>query len=139
MSEVKTILVVEDSGPNRNILLQLLKKFGFEVIETRNGIEAWNKIEESERSGVAINAIISDVMMPGMSGIELLQKMRTENKLKGAPFVFITAVAEKEHILRARELKANGYILKPISKDKLLKKCQELFPDHIFPSLSSAS
>lgn len=139
MSNKKTILIAEDSTPNRNILTQLLKSFGFDVLESTTGSEAWEKIIELESKSQPLHAIITDIMMPSMSGIELLQKIRAENKLPAVPVIFITAVAEKKHILKAKELNAQGYLLKPISKDKLLKKCQEIFPDHVFPSFNGAA
>lgn len=139
MNTKKTILIAEDSAPNRNILVQLLKSFGFDVLEAKTGSEAWTQIIERESNSQPLHAIITDIMMPSMSGIELLQKIRAENKLPDVPIIFITAVAEKEHILKAKELQAQGYLLKPISKDKLLKKCQEIFPDHAFPSFPGAA
>jgi CheY-like chemotaxis protein len=133
MSEKRTILVAEDSDPNRKIICQLLAKFDFTVIECKSGQEAWDNIEGCEKSNTKIDAIFSDIMMPQMGGLELLEKIRKENKLESVPFIFITALAEKEQILKAKELKAQGYILKPISAEKLLKKCKELFADHTFP------
>lgn len=128
------ILVAEDSAPNRNILCHLIKKLGFQVIEATSGKEAWEKIEKWDASHTLL-AIFSDVMMPDMDGIQLLEKVRSSENFANTPFTLVTAVSEKEYILRAKELKVNGYVLKPVSHEKVLKKLTEFFPDRKFPKL----
>jgi two-component system chemotaxis response regulator CheY len=128
------ILVAEDSAPNRNILCHLIKKLGFQVIEATNAKEAWEKIEKLD-SSQRLLAIFSDVMMPDMDGIQLLEKVRSSANFANIPFTLVTAVSEKEYVLKAKELKVNGYILKPVSHDKVLKKLTEFFPNRKFPKL----
>jgi CheY-like chemotaxis protein len=128
------ILVAEDSAPNRNILCHLIKKLGFQVIEATNGKEAWEKIEKLDSSHTLL-AIFSDVMMPDMDGIQLLEKVRSSANFTNIPFTLVTAVSEKEYVLKAKELRVNGYLLKPVSHDKVLKKLTEFFPNRKFPKL----
>ena len=135
MSQTETIVVAEDSAPNRTILVLLLKKLGFNVIECEDGKVAWDAMESGKDQNLV--AIISDMMMPGMDGMELLRKVRADDRFKALPFVFVTAVSEKEYIFQAKSLQVNGYILKPVTYKRVLQKLQELFPDRKFPSLAS--
>ena len=97
MSEKRdTILVAEDSAPNRTILVHLLKKIGFDVLECADGEIAWQELEKSKASGISVVAIISDIMMPKSDGIELLKKVRADERFKNTPFVLVTAVSDKD-------------------------------------------
>lgn len=132
---IETILVVEDSAPNRTILVHLLKKLGYEVMEAENGEIAWQQLEKFP-SDQSVVAILSDIMMPRMDGIELLKCVRSSSRYKTLPFVLITAVSDKEHIMQAKSLSASGYILKPVTFQRVLTKLQELFPEKHFPKLA---
>ena len=139
MSEEKpeTIVVAEDSPPNRNILVHLLKKLGYHVIEGEDGEAAYNAMTAS--SGENIVAVLSDIMMPNMNGIEFLKKVRETEGFTDIPFVLITAVADKEYIIEAKSLNVNGYILKPVTFDRVSGKLKELFPNKKFPTLRTPS
>jgi len=122
------VLVAEDSAPNRNILCHLLKKLGYEVIEAEDGAIA---IEEFQKDP-NFCLIISDIMMPEKNGLDFLEFVRSQEHNADVPFLLVTAVAEKEYIVRAKENKVQGYMLKPISFDKLSAKLKALFPDKKF-------
>ncbi len=109
-----TILIAEDSPPNRKILGHLLQKLGFNVV-----------------------AVISDIMMPNMDGIQLLRHVREHDKWKAIPFVRVTAVSDKEYIVQAKELDVSDYVLKPVTFQRVATKLQELFPDRKFPKLAA--
>jgi two-component system, chemotaxis family, chemotaxis protein CheY len=130
------IVVAEDSAPNRTILVLLLRKLGFKVIECADGDVAWTALNENpEKKNIV--ACISDLMMPNMDGLELLRRTRNDEKLKDLPFVLVTAVSDKDYIFEAKNLKVNGYILKPVTYKRVSAKLQELFPQKTFPSLAS--
>ncbi len=136
MSDAKeTIVVAEDSAPNRTILVHLLKKLGYEVIEAANGKLAWEEMEKlpADRN---ITAVLSDIMMPDMDGIEFLRAVRASDRYKKIPFVLITAVSDKDYIIQAKSLNVSGYILKPVTFQRVLSKLQELFPAKQFPKLA---
>ena len=120
------ILVAEDSAPNRKILVHLLEKLGFEVDSFENGQEAWDFLKSDAEN---ITAIVSDIMMPEMDGLDLLKEVRASEKYADIPFVLVTAVSDKDYILEAKKLKVNGYILKPVSFNKVSGKMKQLFPD----------
>lgn len=135
MDQDEYIVVAEDSPPNKTILVLLLKKMGFKVIECDDGDAAWKVL--SEESGRRIVAVISDVMMPNMDGLELLRRVRNEQRLSNLPFVLVTAVSDNDYIFEAKSLQVNGYILKPVTYKRVLTKMQELFPNRQFPQVAS--
>lgn len=124
------VVIVDDSKPNRDIVAALMKSIGVETVSYADGQEAWEGLEEQKEKQVI--AIFSDIMMPRMSGTELLAKVREDEKFKDLPFVLITANPAKEFVLDAKENNVNGFLLKPISQDKVLEKMQALFPNKNF-------
>jgi CheY-like chemotaxis protein len=129
------IIVAEDSPPNRKILSHLLEKLGFEVLSCENGELAWQAILKEENNRII--AVLSDVMMPVMDGIELLKNIRESGPYKNVPVVFVTAVSDKEYIFQAKNLSVSGYILKPVTFQRVQAKLQELFPEKKFPKLTA--
>lgn len=129
-----TIIIAEDSPPNRKILAHLLEKLGFNVIACENGEEAWAKMLDPATERVI--AVISDIMMPKMDGIQLLKQIRAQEKTATLPVVLVTAISEKEYIAQAKELKVNGYILKPVTFQRVTSKLQELFPQRTLPKIA---
>jgi len=130
------VLVAEDSAPNRKVLVLLLQKFGFQVIECADGDVAWNALQE-EHGKKKIVAVFSDIMMPKMDGLELLRRVRNQESTRDLPFVFVTAVSDSDYILEAKSLKSNGYVLKPVTYQRMETKLKELFPEREFPRLAS--
>src|SRR5688572_26466921 len=119
-----TIIIAEDSPPNRKILAHLLEKLGFKVIACEHGQQAWEKLNTP---GVTddLALVISDIMMPNMDGLQLLKNIRKDEKLKNLPVVLVTAVSEKDYIVQAKEQQVNGYILKPVTFQRVVTKLQE--------------
>lgn len=130
------ILVAEDSPPNRTILIHLLKKMNFEVVECKDGQHAMEELKNLEKKNITVLCILSDIMMPKMDGIELLRQSRSMPRYQNTPFVFVTAISDKAHIMKAREYNVNGYILKPVAFQRVHVKLKELFPDHEFPAVA---
>jgi CheY-like chemotaxis protein len=130
------VIVAEDSPPNQKIVAHLLQKLGFRVEVCMDGAAAWAVIEKLQGRKDLI-AVITDIMMPRMDGIELLKAIRGSDHYSQLPVVFITAVSEKEYIVEARQHHVNGYIIKPITLEKLAKKMKELLPNHPYPKVAS--
>lgn len=139
MSSPEYIVVAEDSAPNRTILVLLVRKLGFEVIECEDGSQAWKAVRDSadHKSDKKIVGILSDLMMPNMDGLELLRRVRNDKDLMNLPFVLVTAVSDQDYIFEAKSLKVNGYLLKPVTYQRVLAKLKELFPSRVFPELAS--
>ncbi len=131
---VEYVVVAEDSSPNRTILVLLLRKLGFSVIECDDGEKAWNALEASGDKKIV--AVISDIMMPKMDGLELLRRVRNNKSMEGLPFMLVTAVSDKDYIFEAKNLNVSGYILKPVTFQRVSSKLQEVFPNKKFPKLA---
>jgi two-component system, chemotaxis family, chemotaxis protein CheY len=131
----KSILVAEDSIPNQKILQHLIIKLGFDVVTATDGVEAWTKLTANTEKNFV--CIISDMMMPFENGLSLLKRVRGNDKLKSLPFVFVTAVADKELVKEALTYNVSGYILKPVTLYKVQTKLKELFPNHEFPKIAA--
>jgi CheY-like chemotaxis protein len=131
----KIILVIEDSIPNRNISCQILGKLGFQTIEATSGVEALKIVEILDEHQIKIDGFVSDIMMPEMDGIQFLTQLRTFASYDKVPFIFMTASTDKEFVLKARSMNVDGYLLKPLTFDKIQKKLASMFPDHKFPIL----
>lgn len=130
-----TIVIAEDSPPNRKILAHLLEKLGFNVCACEHGQEAWEKLQSGSLERVS--AVISDIMMPNMDGLALLKNIRSDEKFKNLPVVLVTAVSEKDYIVQAKDLQVNGYILKPVTFQRVTTKLKELFPNRTFPKIAA--
>jgi len=135
-SEVKdTIVIAEDSPPNRKILAHLLQKLGFNVVACEHGGDAWTALNDPKHGHVI--CVISDIMMPTMDGLELLRKIRGQENLAATPVILVTAMSEKDYIAQAKELKVSGYILKPVTFQRVTSKLQEIFPKRVFPKIAA--
>jgi CheY-like chemotaxis protein len=132
-ASLETIVVAEDSPPNRKILTHLLEKLGFKVVACANGKEALDALNSGEHD---VKLVMSDIMMPTMDGLELLRNVREHQTYKDLPVLLVTAVSEKDYIDRARSLKVNGYILKPITFNRLQEKMKLVFPNKEFPKIA---
>ncbi|MBN8537153.1 MAG: response regulator [Deltaproteobacteria bacterium] len=131
--EKDTVLVAEDSATNRKILVHVLKKLGYEVIECEDGRVAINILKSQTVKNLVL--VISDVMMPNQDGLEVLKFIRESASLKDLPVILATAVTDREFIMRAKALRVNSYIVKPLTFQRVAEKLQELFPDKKFPKL----
>jgi two-component system chemotaxis response regulator CheY len=132
---LETVIVAEDSDPNRQILCLLLRKLGFAVLEFKDGALAWDALQAND--GRKIVAVVSDLMMPNMDGLELLRRVRNDEKWATLPFVLVTAVSDKDYVFEAKNLKVDGYILKPVTYKRVSDKMQALFPGRKFPQIAS--
>jgi CheY-like chemotaxis protein len=130
---IETIVLAEDSSPNRRILTHLLEKMGFHVVACESGQVALDQLNSGKHD---VKLVISDIMMPTMDGLELLRRIRESDVYKTLPVLLITAVSEKDYIERARALNVNGYILKPVTFTRVQEKLKAIFPDKVFPKIA---
>jgi CheY-like chemotaxis protein len=110
----KKVLVVDDSQMIRNSLSKILRENGLAITEASNGDEAL-KILDSER----IDLVICDLNMPVKGGMELLAESVALRKEKEIPIVMLTRDGRPEFIEQARDLGANGWIVKPFNQDQI--------------------
>jgi DNA-binding NarL/FixJ family response regulator len=111
-----TILLIEDHAPLRENLRDMLSLDGFRVLAAENG-----------RAGLELAArelpdlILCDIMMPGMDGHVVLQRLRANSATKAVPFIFLTAKGTAPDIREGMNLGADDYLPKPVSRNDLLK------------------
>lgn len=119
----QTVLFVEDEEVAREILAKVLSKMFKNVITASNGLEAYEKFELASNSSNKIDLIISDINMPIVNGLDMLENIRKIDNF--VPAIFVTARSETSNILRAIDLNVTNYIIKPIQTDVLLKKISD--------------
>ncbi|MFM6973521.1 MAG: response regulator transcription factor [Alphaproteobacteria bacterium] len=123
MSDKKIkILCVEDEIDIRVNISDILRDEGYEVLEAENGYHGYELFIEHRP-----DLIISDIMMPKLDGFGLLKMVRDTTGLKNSviPFIFLTALGQKENVLKGVNLSANDYLVKPIDFDLLIAKVKE--------------
>lgn len=122
------ILVVDDMLTMRKIVSKACQNLGFKNITTaEDGNQAWNTLCSAEKP---IQLIISDWNMPNCTGIELLKKVRADDRYKDLPFLLVTAEAETSQILEAIKAKVSNYVVKPFTPDMFQKKMEEVYNKH---------
>lgn len=118
------VLVVDDFATMRRIIKNILLQLGFKnIIEADDGTTAWEILEKGE----PVDLIISDWNMPKMTGIELLKKVRSDDRFKDLPFLMVTAEAQKENIVEAVKYRVSQYIVKPFTPETLKEKLEKIF------------
>ncbi len=117
------ILLVEDSPNVLELTKEFVNELGFEKIYTASdGSEALDRIRLMYQRGGKFDLIISDWEMPKMDGLMLLKKIRQNESLQKIPFIILTANDKKEHVLKAVQVGANDYIVKPVDPETLNEK-----------------
>mgnify|MGYP005849696199 CR=1 FL=1 len=117
------VLVVDDFATMRRIVKNLLKELGFTKFdEADDGATAWPMAISGK-----YDFIVSDWNMPNMTGINLLRKVRTDEKTKETPFLLVTAEQKRSQILEAAEAGVDGYIVKPFTGKTLNEKINKIF------------
>jgi two-component system chemotaxis response regulator CheY len=119
------VLVVDDYKTMVRIIRNLLKQLGFEnVDEAADGAEALGKLRQKQ-----YGLVISDWNMEPMTGFELLKEVRGDDKLKGTPFIMVTAESKTENVIAAKKAGVNNYIVKPFNAQTLKQKMVTVIGD----------
>ena len=117
------ILIVDDFPTMRRIVRNLLKELDFiNVDEAEDGALGFDKLLSGN-----YGFVVSDWNMPNMNGLEMLQKIRNNEKLAKLPVLMVTAEAKKENIIAAAQAGANGYVVKPFKAAILEEKIIKIF------------
>ncbi len=118
----KNILIVEDSISMRHTIKASLRAQGFEnLIEANDGQTALATMKKSK-----IDIAICDWMMPNMSGLELFNTIKSDEKLKNISFILLTGNDQKDHVTEALKSGVKHYMVKPFNPKKLFEKVVEL-------------
>jgi Response regulator containing CheY-like receiver, AAA-type ATPase, and DNA-binding domains len=111
----KTILTIDDSASIRQMVVMTLSAAGLDVIEAINGADGYTKATSQ-----TVHAVITDLNMPVMNGIEFIRKYRQHPSSKGVPIILLTTESDEELKRQAKEAGATGWIVKPFKQDQLL-------------------
>ena len=117
MAENGTLLVVDDDGVSRAVLSNLLERQGHAVVVAKDGAEALKLVGER-----AFDLIVLDLLMPGMDGFEVVQKLKADPAVKDIPVVMISSAEDMSGIVKSVKLGAEDYIFKPF--DEVLLKAR---------------
>ena len=115
MENEKTLLIVDDMEVNRAILAEIFKNT-YQIIETGQGAEAIEILKTKE----GISAVLLDVLMPEVSGIDVLKEMNATGKIEETPVFMITAAESEEVLMQCYELGAIDVITKPFMSQFLM-------------------
>ena len=120
-----TIMSVDGFSMMRRIIRSLLSQIGYSnVLDAEDGKAALKALEEQD-----IDFVISDWNTPGLSGLELLKAIRSNQRLKRTRFLIITPEAKRENIVRAKKAGVDNYIVKPFTAEVLKHKIDQIFTE----------
>ena len=122
MNQPRTVLIVDDVATNRALLRAVLQHSGHTVIEAENGFDCI-KICESNPP----DALLLDVMMPDLDGLEVCRRLRKIHSLVELPIIIVTTLSESAHVATALECGANDYVSKPIDRAVLMARLASQF------------
>jgi two-component system cell cycle response regulator len=108
------ILIAEDDNMQRSILKVVLTRAGHEVVQTSDGQEAWDYLQKEH-----IRLVITDWMMPNMSGLDLVQHIRSASWSKYTYILLLTSLDLKVNIIEGLEAGADDYLTKPFDNNEL--------------------
>ena len=111
----RKVLIVDDEEVIRKFLRINLLKWGYEVKEAMDGLQALEQLGNDN-----YDLLICDILMPNKNGWEVLKEVRSNPKTKDIPVIVLTAKNEDSDMFKGYELGANYYITKPFTKDQLL-------------------
>ncbi len=111
----KTILTIDDSASVRQLVEMTLTGAGYKVIEAADGADGYAKATANQ-----VDAVVTDLNMPVMNGIDFIRKYRAHPGSVGVPVIFLTTESDGELKRQAKDAGATGWIVKPFVPEQLL-------------------
>ncbi len=117
---MKNILLVDQSNTSRTIMKRLIGKGGYSpvLLEAADGIEAYSLLAHAEKE---ISLVVVSMMLPRMSGITLLKKIRGSEKLRKIPVIIVTVSGRKEIEKKLEGCNIKGFMEKPLEYESFIK------------------
>jgi two-component system, chemotaxis family, chemotaxis protein CheY len=122
---MKQILLVDDSPSVRQQVRLALTEAGYTVIEANDGLEGLAKLAATPEVGL----IISDINMPHMNGLEMVEKLKADAKNVDIPVLMLTSEGEPALIARAKKAGVKAWVVKPFKAVMLLAAVRKLMPN----------
>ena len=118
---MKTVLIVDDSPTIQRTISFMLRRMGHAAVMANNGVEALDQLQNN-----LVDVIITDIIMPEMDGLTLMETVRQQAALRHIPVILLTESGEWQQDKRSQ--KADGVLTKPVSSHQLMGKIASLFP-----------
>ncbi len=116
------ILSIDDSAIVRKIIRGAVEVLNYELLEASDGLEGLQVLHDHVEE---ISLILLDWNMPGLNGLEVLEKIKKEELYSHIPVMMVTTESEKENIVMAIKAGAIHYVVKPFTMEELIKKIME--------------
>ena len=113
------ILLVDDNPTNIRVAAKILRQENYNISFAQNGRDALQKA-----GSINFDTILLDIMMPGMDGYEVCEKLKSNPLTRQVPVIFLTAKTETENVVRAFELGGADYVTKPFNSQELLARVE---------------
>ena len=120
--DCKTILAVDDSATMREMIFRSLSDIGYRVVLAVDGIDALDKLQ----SDASPSVIITDINMPRMNGIALIDRVRREGRNRTTPILVLSTETDASWKTRAREAGATGWITKPFNPERIAEAIRKV-------------
>lgn len=120
-SDSSTVLVVDDNPDLRRYVASILQGAGYRIVMARNGEEGFRMAQQHRPQ-----LVLTDLMMPVVSGLEMIQQLRQNEELKGIPIILLTARADEDTRIEGVERGADAYLSKPFNDRELLADVRNL-------------
>ena len=106
------MVVVDDSSTMRRIIKNTLARLGYnDILEGENGLEGWDQMNANPD----VKVLITDWNMPEMNGLDLVKKVRADERFKDIPIIMVTTEGGKAEVITALKAGVNNYIVKPFT------------------------
>lgn len=109
------VLIAEDDSISRNVLQGLLSKWGYDVVVTQDGSQAWETLQQEE----APRLVVLDWLMPGMDGVEICKKVRSLASSVYTYIILLTMKSDPESVVQGLDAGADDYMVKPYRMEEL--------------------
>ena len=119
-----TILIVDDNAQNRELLEAYLEPLGCTLESAADGVEAMARLDDTGRP--LPDLVLLDVMMPRMSGFEVCERIRGEDRTRGLPVMMVTALNELNDVERGVEAGTDDFLSKPVNRLELVTRVKSL-------------
>lgn len=114
----QTILLVDDSQTVRQVMSSMLKNNGYEVITAVDGVDAWNQLNDLS-SQIDVDLVLTDINMPNMGGLELIKKIKSDQRFEDIPVITLTSESETNIKEKGKEAGAIAWIIKPSNPENV--------------------